>query len=174
MGPVSDPANLRRAARIRGRAVGLAAMAADTMHAQYCKRQGPRMLRRLNAIVRYGDTEPTELGATLYTILYGLWFIGPATFAFSPAFDLLSGLIGENLFGALTATVGLIPLFGLAVGSRGLRRAGAFSGLIFWSFIATLVGISSHGHAGGLPHFTLAAVTNAWLYLRLTIRQVQP
>lgn len=126
-------------------------------------------MTRLRRILLHCDTEPVSIGAGLYTLLYGLWFLGPASFAGSATYAIVAQGLNETQFGLLAATIGLAQLVGVLGNRPKLRRWGAAAAAFWWAFLVILNGISSHWTAGGLPHFALAALSNAWLYLRRSI-----
>lgn len=126
-------------------------------------------LRRLRRILLDSDTEPVAIGAGLYALLYGLWYLGPASLATSPAYAIVERVLTDQQFGLLAIVLGLLPLAGVLLPNASLRRWGPLLGAFFWAFIVILGGLGSDWHAGGLPHFALAALTNGWLYLRRSL-----
>ncbi len=126
-------------------------------------------MQRLRMILLDCHTEPVALGAGLYALVYGLWYLGPASLAGSPAYVIVSTLLSDQQFGLLAIALGLLPVIGVLGPVPLLRRLGPALGAFFWAFVTLLGGLSSDWHAGGLPHFALAALANGWLYLRRSL-----
>lgn len=123
-------------------------------------------LRHLRPIL-LAETRPVELGAGLYTLTYGAWFLGPGSFGPSAAYGLIAQHVSEVAYGLAIVALAVPSLAGLLVGDHRLRRFGAACNLVLWTFLVILVGLPTGWTSGGIAHFTLAAAANFWLLVRL-------
>lgn len=125
-------------------------------------------MKDMAGLLLYGSTRQVELGASVYTLVYGLAFVvGQAHFGVSQAFDLIELLIGEQGYGLIVTALGLPSFVGLVQDNLVLRRIGAACNLVCWAAVFVMVAIGSLGQSGGLGHFLLAAIANFYLLVRL-------
>lgn len=120
------------------------------------------------------DTWLLEVFLSLYTIIWGAWFLNPFSDAFNAsatAYAILREFPGgEAAFGGAVVALGTWKLIALARWSAQARSlACAFVG-IFWLIIALVVGIPTHWLASQIPAFLLVAFANWFCWIRLSYR----
>lgn len=121
------------------------------------------------------DTWLLEVFLGLYTLVWGIAYANPlsTTMAGNPAYAILVQFPGgENAFGAFAAALGAMKLLALVYGSRIARaRVCAVLG-VFWLAVTISIAIPTHWAAGGIPHFSLVALANWFVWVRMSQRGV--
>lgn len=119
------------------------------------------------------DTWLLEVFLGLYTLLWGLWFANPTvdSFGANPSYTIL-GLFpgGETAFGVFAAVLGAIKLLTAMQSPRPIRGIVCAIAGAFWVCVVFAVGVPTHWSAGGIPHFALVALSNWYIWARLSQR----
>lgn len=120
-------------------------------------------------ILRYGDTEPTEVGLGCLSVLFGLWIVvlratSPDAV---PSLYLFAGVAPEWVWGGWFSLLGLARLWAIKYGTVTHRRAAAFvTALMWWALWLGLVQANVWSTATVVHGVT--GLAGVWVWVRLS------
>lgn len=123
----------------------------------------------LRQMLTYGDTWPTELLVSLYTLAWGLMLALPGdSLAIATAYQMLATLAPEWVWSVVCIMGGVIGIASLCYGRRDCRLVSLMGIFIWWGFMALVAGLASSWTAAGSGMFGVISVSAAWAYWRVS------
>lgn len=132
---------------------------------------GQRFVHHFVRLLIDSDFEYTEAQSPVAKTLWGLWLLYPAwdTFSGSRAYETMSKIAHESVWGLGLLLVGLVHLLAIVGNYHKARLWMALGGVVVWVAVAALF-FQTAPASTGVPIYTLIAAGAAWSFLRLRAR----